>query len=582
MGAGKSSLTSIDGRCEWCGAATVDAKQRGDYSTCSRCSGIVGRRKATRRGGSSSSSSSSSRLGEEEKESQLPLSLVHLLPFVETLPSSDTAPTEQHLLSQYLTPYFAAHAGTFLTAGQRFQIREVDFKVVATFPPAGLLTPTTRIRCMYPPLHALTELKRLHVLPTAASLPTGSAGPPSSQVLFHEHLKPYFVPANHTAPSSSSSSSSSSSAPPPQHHLSVGDTFMSRGLQFKVIACVPSDGIVTTSCDIFVEGEPLLDVQRIAILPIYESLPNNEKSITPEQVLERYLHPHFSGRFQLVGRGDALDIDGVTFKVTACEPERGLVTMATEIFTQGEPLRAEELRRQQELEDEELARRMQREEAREQGLQMPMPQMPFSSGLAPFGPIRRAPAASASLPNADELRLRLQELLRQMPEHDGHRIIVRRMLETLPQNHGASKRDIDSLPTRVFTARPQQAAAAAAAAAAQQHGSDEKAEKKDGGGTADGKEESREHLMCMVCLSDYEAGETLRTLPCFHSSALRHHRARTHSHCCCRCALAADVVRRCSAVSMCVRAGVCSYHQECIDEWLQRNKACPLCKNPIC
>ena len=45
---------------------------------------------------------------------------------------------------------------------------------------------------------------------------------------------------------------------------------------------------------------------------------------------------------------------------------------------------------------------MQREEAREQGLQMPMPQMPFSSGLAPFGPIRRAPAASASLPNADE------------------------------------------------------------------------------------------------------------------------------------------------------------------------------------
>ena len=43
-----------------------------------------------------------------------------------------------------------------------------------------------------------------------------------------------------------------------------------------------------------------------------------------------------------------------------------------------------------------------------------------------------------------------------------------------------------------------------------------------------------------ICLSEFEEGDILRTLPCFHS-----------------------------------------YHQGCIDEWLNRSKLCPLCKHPI-
>ena len=505
MGARNSSLATIDPRCEWCGALTVDAKQRGDFTICSRCSGVVGRKRGSRRTGSSSFTSIRLPGGEEEKgeaslssPSALPqpgLSLVHVLPFAETLPHSDTAYTEGQLLSQFVTPYFTSRMGLYITAGQRYQIHEVDFKITACFPPAGQLTSSTVIRCMCPPpLHALTELKRLHVLPTVASLPPG--GPIPSQVLFHEYLKPYFIP---------SSSSSSSSSAPPQLHLSVGDTFISKGLQFKVIACVPSDGVVTTSCDIFVEGEPLRDVQKVAILPIYESLPNNEKQITAEQILEKYLHPFFSGRFQTIGKNDTLDIDGVTFKVTACDPDRGLVTMATQIYSEGEPLRADDLRRQQEVEDEELARRMQQQEARDQGY----PSVPLSFPVVPpFVQRRPFPAVfPPSLAQSDELRLRLTELLRQMPEQDGNRLNLRRMLETLPQFHGATQRDIDSLPTRVFVARSQQPSGDRPA-----HGTDEKAERKTDGG----KEESREHLMCMVCLSDFEGGEVLRTLPCFH------------------------------------------------------------------
>merc|ERR1719213_874866 len=45
---------------------------------------------------------------------------------------------------------------------------------------------------------------------------------------------------------------------------------------------------------------------------------------------------------------------------------------------------------------------------------------------------------------------------------------------------------------------------------------------------------------CLVCLSDFEPGERVRWLPCFHI-----------------------------------------YHQACVDAWLQRSTLCPLCKRPV-
>lgn len=48
------------------------------------------------------------------------------------------------------------------------------------------------------------------------------------------------------------------------------------------------------------------------------------------------------------------------------------------------------------------------------------------------------------------------------------------------------------------------------------------------------------YVDALLC-TEYEEGEELRTLPCFHS-----------------------------------------YHKSCIDEWLARQKTCPVCKNPIC
>lgn len=49
-----------------------------------------------------------------------------------------------------------------------------------------------------------------------------------------------------------------------------------------------------------------------------------------------------------------------------------------------------------------------------------------------------------------------------------------------------------------------------------------------------------EHLKCMVCMEEFADGETLRSLPCLHR-----------------------------------------YHQNCIDQWLVRCAACPICKQNI-
>ena len=254
-----------------------------------------------------------------------------------------------------------------------------------------------------------------------------------------------------------------------------------------------------------------MDVVRVHVLPVYESLPNNEKELSAEQLLRRYLQPYFLGRFQLVSKNDQLDIDGVTFRVQACEPDKGIVTSATEIYAEGEPLRAEDIRRQQEIEDEQLARRLQQQE---DGTPLPsmggVPRPMFlpgglgMSGLGLGGPGslfvgpggsmqqlggRRA-AAAQSYSSADELRARMQQLYSQLPpEHHG-RMFIASLIQTLGESQGANRRDIEALPTRVFHNRPATLPSSAA-------------EEKDAGGATEAKqqkeEENREAVQCMVC-----------------------------------------------------------------------------------
>lgn len=78
----------------------------------------------------------------------------------------------------------------------------------------------------------------------------------------------------------------------------------------------------------------------------------------------------------------------------------------------------------------------------------------------------------------------------------------------------ASQSQIEVLPTRTVVVKPQPA--------------------------EEGNVEEDERVTCMICLSEKEVGDTLRTLPCMHD-----------------------------------------FHCECIDEWLKTNRTCPICKTDI-
>jgi hypothetical protein len=151
-----------------------------------------------------------------------------------------------------------------------------------------------------------------------------------------------------------------------------------------------------------------------------------------------------------------------------------------------------------------------------------VPAMPHG-GLRPAGWPGGPPP-----PRAAELDARIRAALARLPPTDPQAIFLITLLNRIPRTpdgtmdprafeeiskalenalKGASQQMLDYLPTRLFhpSQLPQKA--------------------------------DEEHTSCRVCLSAYEDGETLRTLPCLHS-----------------------------------------FHQACIDPWLRGRKDCPLCK----
>ncbi|CAM9778267.1 unnamed protein product [Ectocarpus sp. 8 AP-2014] len=87
-------------------------------------------------------------------------------------------------------------------------------------------------------------------------------------------------------------------------------------------------------------------------------------------------------------------------------------------------------------------------------------------------------------------------------------------MSSVAQHTGASPQLVERLPTMQYHENSRKVLAA-------EHGEEDK-------------------VSCRVCLSDYEAGDTLRILPCLHK-----------------------------------------FHRECIDEWLGRSVLCPLCNTSV-
>jgi hypothetical protein len=684
-----SSKKSATPRCPNCAYSAKAPRQVGEnpvYFICSRCHGLMadGRSQQPQAGSkssnslnplsripASSSSSSSSSSGSPyetlsgrpptEESIRLPLDRIHLAPFLESLPeehriAAGSINYEETMIESYLKEFFAqagerfpGQQSLFVQAGSRFQIQGVDFKVLATYPPSGYVTPRTSVRCLTKPLSALASIAKMHVLPVLATMPgeKNAAGewipaPMEGNELFKNYIRPWIQHSAPTAPliagaarsaaasssssaaaSSSSSSSSassssssshtasssSSSSSSPDHeprHICEGDLFVAsppgggQPIQFKIISALPTNGVLGPESEIFSNGPPLVDLEKVQIQPIFETLPNSEKNWDGGRFFRKYLMPYFQGRFQFLRRGDAIEIDGVTFKCQACEPISGLVTSDTLIFNEGPPLRAEDLRRQQELDDELMARNMQIAEDQQNRASMGL-MGGGGGGAAALG-------LGGQVTTPAELRARLAQVLRMMNANDPHRSVVQRLYDSLGQfppnqalhtpdrgmanlfraagaqaaaqeNRGARQDAIEALPTRMYHA-PQRATDALP-------------------------EADDDRVKCLVCMSEYEEGEELRTcqsrgdiitvtscgfscaradfdicmlstpsVPCFHSYHVSvekpHAESENHS---------LDDSRADCPPSAVVSP--LSSSSACIDEWLHRNKICPQCRLPV-
>ena len=86
-----------------------------------------------------------------------------------------------------------------------------------------------------------------------------------------------------------------------RRHLCIGETFVSFGIQWRVMKCVPSNGYVTKETKVIYKGKPLSVCKKVTLRPIYESVPFSHRNFTPKQYKTHYLDSWSRGASQYIG-----------------------------------------------------------------------------------------------------------------------------------------------------------------------------------------------------------------------------------------------------------------------------------------
>eukprot|EP00742_Colponemidia_sp_Colp-10_P004097 GILJ01004372.1.p1 GENE.GILJ01004372.1~~GILJ01004372.1.p1 ORF type:complete len:508 (+),score=48.62 GILJ01004372.1:154-1677(+) len=430
---------------------------------------------------------------------------IWILPFRETLPveKEEVDPEfQKHLFEQYFLPYFAEKSRV-LRRGETFSYHSVDFKVIGAQPEKGRIDVNTFIHSLGKTMSMAATVSRVHILPI---LRHTNIAAPQPNVIVERYLKPYFLER--------------------EKHLHQDEVFRVGDMEFKVVASEPENGVVSPSATtVYCNGDPIQIIKKIHVLPFKETLPSRVRRHLSEKILfENFLSPYFLGLDRLVHDGQLFTIEDTKFQVVSCQPERGIVTIGTELFASGDPLSLSEFeeheRMRQLARDEAIARELQQ---REGGFFMPPPM---------FGGMMHPPTPFMMSLNGLFTRARLEELDRSLPPQDPRHRVIRSYLDRMAPHpnaqlpfeliiefaermgqpdRGASEDLISQLPTRTF--RPP---------------------------TRPVSELSPEQQQCMICLSEFEEGKEIRTLPCLHF-----------------------------------------FDCECIDQWLRTNKTCPICKTAV-
>eukprot|EP01084_Bolivina_argentea_P041234 76088_1 len=308
---------------------------------------------------------------------------LHIAPFMDTLQVDEHKQIDaEYLITSYLKPYFNEYSDLCIHTAQRIVIRDVEFKVLGCYPPAGYIDTNgctkfhlngadgTLIQLTFKPI------EKIHCLPIQCSVDSFQK---KHRVVFEDEnddmsndnllklsLKPYLKgndEALYMTFESEKDIDLHKHINPKRlkRHLMEQETFVSHGIAWRVMKCVPSDGYVDNTTQIFCDGMAVGDVESLSIRPIYESVPQSHRNYTPMQMKRYYLDPFFRGQSRYIDHTREVDIFGVKFAIRESQPHAGMVTMNTSIDHMGCSIKIKELEAMQEMEDMEMAQKLQKQ-----------------------------------------------------------------------------------------------------------------------------------------------------------------------------------------------------------------------------
>jgi hypothetical protein len=218
-------------------------------------------------------------------------------------------PDFARILDGVLKKYFCRRMRC-VEEGVEFEDRKIRFKVMACWPRQGFVAKGTRI--MLTSALSIEPVKVVEVVPVAP------------YVISDEMFDCAFLPFFNEKPV----------------HVHSSQRISVFGLECLVTRTEPKDGFVVAEMTEFSYNEfPAPHITRFSLCPYLEDLPLYVSKQPLAQfiktILDFYIVLHFKGWKRMVKLGQIIEIAGVDFKVTLCEPNIGIVDEESVLFYNG-------------------------------------------------------------------------------------------------------------------------------------------------------------------------------------------------------------------------------------------------------
>ena len=191
-----------------------------------------------------------------------------------------------------------------------FSYKNLKFKVLACEPRQGFIVKSTRLHLDQNLLE--DPLKHIEILPLQPhTIP---------DEIFESAFLPYFTQQ--------------------EIHLHQGQHISIYGLDCVVVKSKPLSGYVLAEVTEFTYSENFFPfITKVELMPYVEDLPTYFNQVSMAQmtkmVVDFYLMPYFLGWNRILKQGQVLEIGGIDFKVTQCEPAVGVVGAFSKILFDG-------------------------------------------------------------------------------------------------------------------------------------------------------------------------------------------------------------------------------------------------------